>query len=85
MCTEKIHVSFCGNLDTKLIAQLTALFSFYRVNILDINMFNVYDKKCTITIICQCSSTTDEIDSFWNELLSFSKSFNLNFSKKYVN
>lgn len=84
MNIPKVRICFSGNLSTKVIAQLTDLFSRYRINILDINMFNLQEDKATLSIVCQSSSTTDEIDSFWNDIVSMSDDLNLIYSKQYV-
>jgi hypothetical protein len=84
METGKIKVHICGNIDTKAIADLTAHFSKYRINILDLSMFHSSKEKSELDIICQSSSTTDEIDSFWNELDSLVDYLNLRYSKKYL-
>ncbi len=84
MNTTKVYICFSGNLSTVSIAQITALFSHYNINILDINMFKVNQNNCLLNITCEGSSTTDEIDSFWDDLSSISKSYNLIFSKKYI-
>ena len=84
MCTGKIHVCFNGNISTKIIAQITQLFALYRINILDIHMYNIGENQSQITIVCEGSSTTDEIDSFWNDLTEFTKNFNINYTKNYI-
>lgn len=84
MNTSKINICFNGKLNTKAIAQLTAIFSTYRINILDINMSNIAENLSTLNIVCQSSSTTDEIDSFWDEIASISKCLDLSYSKHYI-
>lgn len=85
MCKEKIEVSFSGKLNTNLIAKITALFGSYRINIQDIHMYTKAKTNDTLIIICDSSSTTDEIDSFWNDLNAFTTSSSISFSKKYLN
>lgn len=84
MCTGKIHVCFNGKISTKIIAQLTQLFGLYRINILDINMYNIGENESQITIICEGSSTTDEVDSFWNDLTDLTDGFKINYTKSYI-
>jgi len=85
MNTAKLLICFTGNMDSRIIARLTAIFSKYRVNIFDINMFNTYENNYQLDITCQNSSTTDEIDSFWNDIEDLTKVLNLSFNKKYLN
>lgn len=84
MYAEKIRINFSGEIDTKLIASLTSIFSQYKINILDINMFNITNSKAQLSIVCQCSSITDEIDPFWNDIYLFSEKRNLTYSKQYI-
>lgn len=80
----QIRISFCGYLNTKAIAELTSIFSRYSINIIDICMSNIKEESSTLNIICQSSSTTDEIDSFWNDITLLSKELNLIYSKQYL-
>jgi predicted amino acid-binding ACT domain protein len=83
MGNPKIDVVFSGNIDTGVIAKITALFSNYRINILSINMFKLAEDISTLNIICQSSSTTDEIDSFWNDLSAIAAESQLLYTKKW--
>ncbi|MEW5820175.1 MAG: hypothetical protein AB1782_08285 [Cyanobacteriota bacterium] len=84
MCSGKIRISFSGNLSTKEVAQLTSLFSRYRVNIVDINMFTLREELCNLQIICQSSSTTDETDSFWNDIFELTQPLGITYNKQYI-
>lgn len=85
MNSAKLLVCFKGNMNSSIIAKITAIFSKYRVNIFDINMFSTYENKCQLDITCQNSSTTDEIDSFWNDIDDATIDLNLSYHKKYIN
>lgn len=80
MTQTKLIISFLGTLNTSTIAKLTAIFSSYRINIFDMQMSNGNSKDGTFDIIFQSSSTTDEIDSFWNDIQELSTTLNLSYS-----
>lgn len=81
MNQNKIDIRFSGDFNTKAIAELTSLFSSYNVNILDISMYETQNNKTILTITCTNSSTTDEIDSFWNDLKLLTENLNIIFDK----
>lgn len=80
MNNNKLIISFLGKLDTSTIAKLTTIFSNYRINIFDIQMSQENTKNGKFNIVFQSSSTTDEIDSFWNEIQELATTLNLSYS-----
>jgi hypothetical protein len=84
MKNGKILISFSGTLDTVAVAKLTAMFKRYNINILDINMYNIGNIIDNLEITFHSSSTTDEIDSFWNDINNISNDLKLEYSKTYL-
>lgn len=84
MKPSKIKLNVNGKLNTTAIAEITEIFSQYRINILDINMHNDIEEHSNLIITFQSSSTTDEIDSFWNDISKISNHLSLNYSHNYI-
>jgi predicted amino acid-binding ACT domain protein len=81
---EKILITFYGELNTEIVAELTDLFRQYRINIIDLNMYNIEDPTSTLDVTFLSSSTTDEIDSFWNEINIITNKRELSLSREYL-
>ncbi|MGD9579895.1 MAG: hypothetical protein AB7V50_00845 [Vampirovibrionia bacterium] len=46
-------------------------------------MYNLCENEGSIVIVCEGSSTTDEIDSFWNDVTTLTSNFGINYRKEY--
>jgi predicted amino acid-binding ACT domain protein len=84
MNTEKIQLTFKGKLEVLMVAQITRIFGTYNINIIDLQMDNINYDSGSLIVIFNASSTTDEIDSFWNEIKQISKDLHLEYSNKYL-